>query len=278
MAPALHPLHLLCEQTLRNVYLLRFSFGAAFRLERSEIMMRLFRARLSVAALGLATLLWSAAPADVLARGGGRGSRGGRRSGGGGYGYGGYGNGGYGNRGYGYNGYGNRGYGYGGYGYGGYGMGGYGMGGYGMGSLLGGMGMGGMGMMGMGGMGMMGMGGMGMMGMGGMGMRGGGGGGGGGSGNSYGSGYYNPQSPGTQPARLTVSVPPNADVYLNGTKTQQTGTARQFVTPPLEPGDYQYDIHATWLANGQWQSQDRQVTVHPGDNLNVDFRNNVPQH
>jgi len=68
-----------------------------------------------------------------------------------------------------------------------------------------------------------------------------------------------------------VNVPANAVVYFDGTKTGQTGTARQFVTPPLAPGNYQYAIRATWMENGQRQTQTHQVTVHPGDGVNVNF-------
>jgi len=235
---------------------------------------------LGALALGLATFAWSATPGTVQARGGGHG--GGGHGGGHGAGHGGgsaYRGGGY-SGGRGYNGggyYGGRGYygrGYYGRGYGGYGYGYpfYGLGGFGLGYGLGGYGLGGYGY--------------------------------GGNGYGYGypgysSGYYDPsyydnyydnpppyydntppnygnapsynRAPAAQPARVTVNVPPDAELSFNGTRTQQAGSVRQFVTPPLQPGSYQYDISATWMENGQRQTQTRQVTVHPGDDLNVTF-------
>jgi uncharacterized protein (TIGR03000 family) len=212
--------------------------------------------------------MWAATPGDILARGGGgRGGGGGggsHNSGyGGGYsrGYGGgYGGGYYGSRSYYGRGYGGYGYGLGGLGiapfYGGYGTGGYGGYGNGYGYNYGGAGYYNPGSYD----------------------------------NSYNSSYGNAQygspqygnsnydddSPYAQPlpdqaAHLTVNVPANADVYFNDVKTRQTGTARQFVTPPLEPGNHQYDIRATWMENGQRQTQTHQVTVHAGDGLNVNF-------
>jgi len=230
-------------------------------------MKRLLRTWLSIAALGFAAFLWSAAPGSVLARGGGHGGggHGGGGHGGGAHGGGrsGYSGGHYGGHSGGYYG-GGRGY------YGGYGGYGLGYGGYGLGyGLLGGYGLGGLGYGGYGGYGN------------GYGYGGGG----------YGYGYpdynggYNPgyydndsygippyPAPAQQPAHLTVTVPANADVYFNGIKTQETGTVRRFVTPPLVPGNYQYDIRATWMENGQQQTQERQVTVHPGEDVAVNFR------
>jgi uncharacterized protein (TIGR03000 family) len=64
-------------------------------------------------------------------------------------------------------------------------------------------------------------------------------------------------------------VPPDAVVYLNDTQTQQTGPVRQFVTPPLGAGDYQYRVRVTWKENAQQRSEERLVTIHAGDNIAV---------
>jgi len=70
------------------------------------------------------------------------------------------------------------------------------------------------------------------------------------------------------PVHVTVQVPADAEVWFNEVKTQQTGTTRRFVSPPLAPGNYRYDIRASWGS----RSETRQVTVHPGDDISVQFK------
>jgi uncharacterized protein (TIGR03000 family) len=74
-----------------------------------------------------------------------------------------------------------------------------------------------------------------------------------------------------QSAHLVVTVPPDADVYFDNYKTTQSGATRQFVTPPLAPGNYQYHIRATWMDNGRRVDQTQNVTIHPGDEIRVNF-------
>ena len=58
---------------------------------------------------------------------------------------------------------------------------------------------------------------------------------------------------------------PNAELWFNGVKTQQTGTKRTFTTPELAPGKvYSYEIRARWMEKGQEYDQTRTVTVQPG--------------
>src|SRR5216684_3721809 len=43
-------------------------------------------------------------------------------------------------------------------------------------------------------------------------------------------------------ARIELTVPANAEVWLDGHKTQQAGAARSFITPPIQPGkSFSYD-------------------------------------
>jgi uncharacterized protein (TIGR03000 family) len=74
-------------------------------------------------------------------------------------------------------------------------------------------------------------------------------------------------------ALLTINVPdPNADIWFNGAQTVQKGTERQFEPPALDPGrDYTYDVRARWMENGQQVDQKRQIAVHAGDRLTVNF-------
>jgi len=56
---------------------------------------------------------------------------------------------------------------------------------------------------------------------------------------------------GTSPARIELTVPANAAVWLDGHKTQQTGSARAFITPPLQQGKtFDYELRVRWTAPG----------------------------
>jgi uncharacterized protein (TIGR03000 family) len=49
------------------------------------------------------------------------------------------------------------------------------------------------------------------------------------------------------------------------------GARRLFVSPPLEGGRYTYNFQARWQENGKTMDEKRQVGVHPGDRITVDF-------
>jgi uncharacterized protein (TIGR03000 family) len=72
---------------------------------------------------------------------------------------------------------------------------------------------------------------------------------------------------------VQVRVPAaRAEVWFSGSKTAQTGTVREFVSPPLTPGDaYTYEIRARWVGPDGLIDQTRQVSVRPGQRLVVDF-------
>jgi uncharacterized protein (TIGR03000 family) len=74
------------------------------------------------------------------------------------------------------------------------------------------------------------------------------------------------------PARVTVIVSPDADVFFDGTPTSETGAQRVFSTPPLNPGEnYSYEIEAQWSANGQSFDRTRKVKITAGADVTVDF-------
>jgi uncharacterized protein (TIGR03000 family) len=72
---------------------------------------------------------------------------------------------------------------------------------------------------------------------------------------------------------IQVDVPsPDAQVWFEGTPTQQKGTVREFESPPLTPGqNYTYHIRARWTENGQVRDQTRNVVVQAGQHVAVDF-------
>ncbi len=80
-----------------------------------------------------------------------------------------------------------------------------------------------------------------------------------------------PAGPGTV-VNFSVQVPPNAEIWIEGQKTNQTGAVRQFESPPLSPGvDYQYQIRARWTEGGTVIDQTRQMRVRAGDQFMVNF-------
>jgi uncharacterized protein (TIGR03000 family) len=95
---------------------------------------------------------------------------------------------------------------------------------------------------------------------------------------SYSSGYQAPElystaSPGTADtsAYVTVKLPPNANLSFDGVTTTATGSVREFVSPPLKPGQYTYAVRARWSENGHDITQTHRVVVSPGAHIKVDF-------
>jgi uncharacterized protein (TIGR03000 family) len=73
-------------------------------------------------------------------------------------------------------------------------------------------------------------------------------------------------------AAISVQVPQGATLWFDGTKTQQTGSLRSFVSPPLAAGrSYAYDVRARWTENGKVREANRTVQVHAGDRLQVNL-------
>ncbi len=73
-------------------------------------------------------------------------------------------------------------------------------------------------------------------------------------------------------AHLIVQVPAGAEVWVDGSKTQQTGPSRDFVSPPLAAGrGFSYEVRARWKGEKGDVEQTRQVPVHAGERVNVDF-------
>jgi uncharacterized protein (TIGR03000 family) len=74
-------------------------------------------------------------------------------------------------------------------------------------------------------------------------------------------------------AKVTVRLPADAKLWVDGQPTKQTGAVRQFVTPPvLRPGQpYQYKFRAEWAENGVPVSRERTVAVSAAKAVDVDF-------
>jgi uncharacterized protein (TIGR03000 family) len=73
-------------------------------------------------------------------------------------------------------------------------------------------------------------------------------------------------------AHVEVFVRPDAQVWFENRPTTQTGSVRNYVSPPLDPKrSYTYDIRARWNENGHEVEQTRIVDVHAGGQVAVDF-------
>jgi uncharacterized protein (TIGR03000 family) len=71
---------------------------------------------------------------------------------------------------------------------------------------------------------------------------------------------------------LRVRVPADAEVWVEGQKTQQTGTDRLFYSPPIVPGKtYVYEVRARWMVDGRVVDRARKVRVRAGQESAIDF-------
>jgi uncharacterized protein (TIGR03000 family) len=78
-------------------------------------------------------------------------------------------------------------------------------------------------------------------------------------------------------ALLTISVPYEAKITINGLATQSTGSRRQYASFGLQPGlNYQYDIHAEIVRDGKIVEESKTVTLTAGQQEAVAFGFNKP--
>jgi uncharacterized protein (TIGR03000 family) len=134
------------------------------------------------------------------------------------------------------------GYGYGGCGYGGCGYGGCGYGGCGYGYGYGGYGYGGFGY------------------------------GYGGYGYGYGGYGYDGRAPSSDSVLLTVNVPADAKVFINGQSTNSTGDRRQYTSTGLQPvAVYGYRVRVEFVRDGKPISEEKTVQLTAGQTGSLAF-------
>ena len=87
-----------------------------------------------------------------------------------------------------------------------------------------------------------------------------------------GAGLYRPSTSAT----LTVRVPADARVFVNGLATASTGNVRRYVSNGLREGySYTYQIRAEVVRDGQTVSETQTVKLQAGDTPNVEFALNA---
>lgn len=73
-------------------------------------------------------------------------------------------------------------------------------------------------------------------------------------------------------AHIRVIVAPDAEVWFDGSATQQRGEVREFETPALDPNrSFTYKVRARWNQNGQVMDQTRDLQVQGGRSATVNF-------
>jgi len=69
-----------------------------------------------------------------------------------------------------------------------------------------------------------------------------------------------------------MTVPADAEVWFDGTKTTTAGPVREYQSPPQTPGQqYTYEVKARWQENGREVTQTQQVDVSAGGHFEVRF-------
>jgi uncharacterized protein (TIGR03000 family) len=81
-----------------------------------------------------------------------------------------------------------------------------------------------------------------------------------------------PSDPGGTAVRINVRVPADAEVWVEGAKTAQTGTRRTYVSPPLDPDEtYTYSVRARWRGADGEVDRTRKAQVSGGDEVTLNF-------
>lgn len=80
-------------------------------------------------------------------------------------------------------------------------------------------------------------------------------------------------TPASAPARITVSLPADARLFVDDVACNLTSGTRSFDTPKLEPGrEYSYVLKAEVERDGKMRTDTRRVVFQAGKQVAVDFR------
>jgi uncharacterized protein (TIGR03000 family) len=88
----------------------------------------------------------------------------------------------------------------------------------------------------------------------------------------YGSSLPSTRSASNRDVEIAVTVPSSAKIWFDDAATVQTGSFRRFASPPLTAGhDYVYQVRASWREGNRTLERTKNITVHAGDRINLDF-------
>ncbi len=78
-------------------------------------------------------------------------------------------------------------------------------------------------------------------------------------------------------AHILMRVPADAEIWVEGVKTKQTGEERYFFSPPLTPGKkYIYQMHIHWTKDGKPMDLTERLLVQANESLRRDFTRPAP--
>jgi uncharacterized protein (TIGR03000 family) len=88
-----------------------------------------------------------------------------------------------------------------------------------------------------------------------------------------------PRPPADNAVHLQLLVPENAEVFIDGNKTSQTGRSREFVSPAVTPGKrYAYKIAVRFPGpGGKMVNDERTIYVRANDWFTIDFTRPAPK-
>jgi uncharacterized protein (TIGR03000 family) len=73
---------------------------------------------------------------------------------------------------------------------------------------------------------------------------------------------------------ITLRVPPTAIIWVDGVQAKGDGIERRFVTPPMVPGKYYYEVKATWIEGSRSVERQHHLSFRAGDRVVYDFAPN----
>jgi uncharacterized protein (TIGR03000 family) len=73
-------------------------------------------------------------------------------------------------------------------------------------------------------------------------------------------------------AYIIVNCPPNAEIYLEGKLSEQSGPTRTFISPPLPPNQkFVYIVRASWSEGRNRREQSQEIVIQAGRQAHVQF-------
>jgi uncharacterized protein (TIGR03000 family) len=87
------------------------------------------------------------------------------------------------------------------------------------------------------------------------------------------TGFISTETPRDDTAVLSIRLPADAKLFFGNTEASvQNGAVRMFRSPALDPrSNYQYELRARWMENGQQVERTRMVPIRANQVVNVDF-------
>jgi uncharacterized protein (TIGR03000 family) len=77
---------------------------------------------------------------------------------------------------------------------------------------------------------------------------------------------------GGQRAEITMTVPLDAVIFIDGKRTYNRGSIRRFVTPPLASGKkYFYDVKVTWIDGERARENSRHLSFEAGQRVTLNY-------